>query len=99
MPQDQVLKKGECSIGDEFVSGHPLCDGVLGKDPRPEDEVVLAVGDHRGERRHEEGGILIIRVQHHDDVGPELECRCVAALLVRPVTPVAVVADGLQTEP
>jgi hypothetical protein len=56
------------------------------------------IGDHRSHRRNELGGILIIRVDHDDNVRAGFERQAVAGLLVAAVALVFLVHMHLHTQ-
>ena len=94
---EEVFGGGEASVGDVFVEWHTAFEGVAAEDSGSEDAVIEAVADHGGHGGYEQGSVLVIGVDHDDDVGVVFESDSVAAFLVGAVAGVDGVAvdDGV----
>jgi len=92
------LDRGEGAVGEEFVKGHAAGEGGAIEHAGAEDKVVDAVGDHGGHGGDEEGRILVVGVDHDDDVGVAGEGLGVAGLLVGAVAAVGGVDGGVEAE-
>ena len=69
------------------------------EDPRTQRDVVFAVRYHRCERRDETRRVLVIRMDHHDDVRAEMQRRAIAGLLIAAVADVPLVGHDERSEP
>ena len=67
--QQDVLDGGQEPVGDVLVERHAALEGAGAQDPRAEDDVELARGDQPGHRADQLGGVLVVGVEHDDDVG------------------------------
>ena len=92
---DEVLEQRQDPVRDVLPHRHATRSWVLREDPRAEDEVVVAVGDHRRHRGDQARRVLVVRMEHHDDVGTALKCGVIAGLLVPPVSLVPIMSDRL----
>ena len=70
----------------------------VAEEPAAEHQVALARDDRRDERRDPGRVVLVVGVEHHDDVGAGLQRRVVARLLVAAVAPVLGVDDDVEAE-
>src|SRR2546422_2175130 len=96
VPEQGVLHRREDAVRGVLPDRHPAGDRAFAKDAGSEHDVEMAAGDHRRHRRQEPGRILVVRMQHDDDVGPAPERLRVAGLLVAPVSPVLPVLDDVH---
>lgn len=85
LAHQDVLGEGEQPVGDVLVQGHAALERAAAEDARAEDHGVYAIADHRHHGRDELGGVLVVGVQHHHDVGAQLQGLVVAAFLVAAV--------------
>ena len=95
---EHVLEAREHPVGVVLVARHAARERALAEHARAERHVVDAGGHERGERGDEPRLVLIVGVQHHDDVRARGERGGIAGLLVGAVARVGAVADRLQPE-
>ena len=81
-----------------FQSGMPPLRAPTAEDARAEHAVEVAARDHRRHRGDEPRRVLVVRMDHHDDVRAALERLGVAGLLVPAVAAVLRVDDVVQPE-
>src|ERR1019366_3132550 len=98
-PQEKVFKSGEQPGGNVLVKGHASAQGGAANDAGTENDVIDAVGNHARHRRCQKRRVLIVGMDHDDDVGAGGQCFAVAGLLIAAIAVVAVVDKRLQTEP
>ena len=96
-PEGRVLDAGQEPVGHELPARHAAGERVA-QEPRPEHEVGLAGEDRRDEVGDPGRVVLVVGVEHHDDVGAPLERPVVAGLLVAAVAQVLAVDDDLEAE-
>ena len=60
--------------------------------------IVHAASDHRGHRGDESRVVLVVWMDHDDNIGPKSQSLTVACLLVRAVTEVLAVDERSNTE-
>src|ERR1019366_5467680 len=97
--QEQVLKSGEQAVGDVFVKWHASAQRGAANDAGTENDVIDTVGDHARHGGYEQRCVLIIGMDHDDDVGAGGQSFAVAGLLIAAIAVVAIVNEGLQAEP
>src|SRR5262249_56819416 len=95
----RFVKGGQQWFRHVLAPGHPPPPRRLAQDPGAEDDLVDAGSDHPRHRRDEAWVVLVVGMQHHDDVGSARQRFGVARLLIRPVAEVALVHEGLDLEP
>src|SRR4030067_2957868 len=91
LSEEGVFRERKKSVRDVLVDWHAAAQGPGAEHPRGEHAVVFARGYHRGHRGYQPGRVLVVRVDHHDDVRPELQGLGVAGLLVAAVALVLLV--------
>ena len=96
-PEGDVLDRRQESVADVLPARHAAGQRVA-EEAAAEHEVVRARGDRLDERRDARRVVLVVGVEHHDDVGAGLERRVVARLLVAAVAPVLGVDDDVEAE-
>ena len=96
--EQDVFSQGEEAVGEVFVDGHAADEGSLAKDAGIEHVVELVVGDHGGHGGDEARSVLVVGVEHDDDVGSTGEGDGVAGFLVAAVATVFLVLDGDESE-
>jgi hypothetical protein len=78
------------------VKKHPSTERSRAQNPRSEYEVIFPKGNHARHGSDQPGRILIIRVQHDDDVRAPAQGFAIAGFLVTPVPKVLMVNEGGQ---
>ena len=73
--EEDVFHQGQEAVGDILVERHPPLQRADPEDPGGEHRVEFAVGDHGGHGRDQLGRVLVVRVEHDDDVRAELQRR------------------------
>ncbi len=96
--EEEVLKCGEQAVGDVLVERHSALERACAENARAEDHVVDAAGDHAGHGGDEEGRVLVVGMNHDDDVGAGGERFAIAGLLIAAVAVIGVVDEGLHAE-
>ncbi len=96
--EEKVLCKREEAVAHVFPERHPAAQRMPPKDARCDYGIVGAVDDHRTHRKDEMRIVLIIRMQHHDNVCMTIESGLVTCLLVSAVPAVPVMHDGRDAE-
>ena len=91
----QVLEEGEAAVGDILVDRHASFQRALTQNTGGEDHLINPVGDEVDHRLQEERRVLVVGMEHHDDVRPDLERLVVAGLLVAAVAFVLIVLDDI----
>ena len=96
-PEGQVLEAGQEPVADVLPARHPAGQRVA-QEPAAEHQVARAGGD-----RGDEGGdprrvVLVVGVEHDDDLGAGRQGRVVARLLVAAVAAVLAVDDDVEPE-
>src|SRR6185437_14235346 len=97
--QEPVLHQSEKAVGNVLVTRHSAAQGASAQNARAQHHIVNAISHHAGHGRHQQGRVLIVGVNHDDDVGAGAEGLAVAGLLVAAITVVAVVSEGVQSQP
>ena len=95
LAEEDVFEEGEAAVEDVFVHGHAAAEGAAAEDAGGEHDGVEAVGNDGAHGQDELRGVLVVGVNHDDDVGAELEGFCVAALLVAAVAAVHFMDDDV----
>jgi hypothetical protein len=95
LPEQDVLEKGEGAVEDVFIQRHAAMEGAFPQGTGAEDALIDVVGDEPGHRGDQLGGILVIRMEHDDDVGANLECFIVAGFLVAAIASVLFMSDDM----
>lgn len=91
LPEEEVLYACEESVGDVLVARHTSLQAVVAEDAGGDDHIVYPRGQHEGHGGEELRGVLVVGVEHDDDVRLEREGCIVAGFLVRAVPAVLVV--------
>ncbi len=94
-PECRVLEGGQGAVADEFPDRHPAGPRVT-KEAAPQHQVAPPGGDRLDQGRDPGGVVLVVGVEHDDDVGTGREGRVVARLLVAAVASVLGVDDHVQ---
>src|SRR5438105_1260470 len=97
-PERTILDPREEPVGDEFPPRHALRERRAALEPRAEDDVRLAARDRLDDLWDERGVVLIVGVDHDDDVGAGAQRLRVARLPIGAVAVVAVVHEDLEPE-
>ena len=96
-PEGQVLDAGQEAVGDVLPARHAAGERIA-QEPAAEHQVALAGGDRRDQLRDPRRVVLVVRVEHDDDLGAGCEGRVVARLLVAAVAAVLGVDDDVEPE-
>src|SRR5271166_2180946 len=96
--QEQIFERGQQAVGDVLVKRHAPEQSGAADNAGPQHDVVNAVGDHAGHRGDQQRRVLIVGVDHDDNVGTGGQSFTVTGLLVAAVPIVAVVHEGLQAQ-
>ena len=91
--QEEVFKSGEQAVGDVFVKRHASAQRRASNDAGAEHDVIDAVSDHARHRGYKQRRVLIIGVNHDDNVSARGQSFAVAGLLIAAITVVAVVHE------
>ena len=94
----EILKQGEDAVGDVFVKRHAARESTYAKDAGAEGDVIFAVSDHAGKRNKQMRRILVIGMDHDNDVGAAAEGFSVAGFLVAAVSEIFVMDEGEHAE-
>src|SRR5579872_3534055 len=84
----QILDQGENPVGKVFPEWHPASEGVAAENTAAQDARMQAGSDQGNHRGNELWSVLIVGVNHDDDISPGLQREAVTRLLVGAVTPV-----------
>ena len=96
-PEREVLDHRQEAVGDVLPGRHATRQRVA-QEAAAEHEVAAPVDDRLDQRRDPRGVVLVVGVEHHDDVGAGLQRRVVARLLVAAVAPVLGMDDHVEAE-
>ena len=96
--QKQILKCGQQAIGNVFIERHAAFEGPSAKNSRAEDYVIYAAGNHTRHRRNERGRVLVIGMDHDNDVGSGIEGFAITRLLIAPIAVIFVMDKGVNAE-
>src|SRR5277367_4091570 len=94
--EEEVLEGRKKTVGDVFVARHATFESSAADDAGAKYDVVDSAGDHIGHGGDEGGIVLVVRMDHDDDVGASGEGFTVAGLLIASVAVVRVVDEGLN---
>ena len=92
----RVLDGREEDVREVLPLRHAALEGAAAEHPAPEHRVDLPLGDRLDQVVEDRRVVLVVGVDHDDDVGPARERRRVAGLLVPAVSPVLRVDDDLE---
>ncbi len=92
---EHVLQKCEQPIGDVLVERHTTFPSTVAQNTRPENYRVDPRCDNACHRSDEFRRVLIVRMEHDDDVSAKLERTRVARLLVTAVPTIALVYNDV----
>jgi len=98
---DQERRVFDCrqeDVAEVLPFRHPSLKRLSSQHPAPEDGVALSAKEWIDQVRNHGRVVLVIRVNHHDNLGASLESRAIAGLLVRPVAEVGRVHDDVKPE-
>jgi len=95
--EGQVLDLGQESVADVLPARHPTGQWIA-QESAAQGHVRLPGLDRRDELRDARGVVLIVGVQHDDDVGAHLEGTVVAGLLVSAVSAILLVNRDVESE-
>jgi len=90
-----ILRERQETVGDVFVNRHAAGERAFAQDPRADDHGIDFIGDQVTHRMDQFGRVLVIGMQHDDNVGAKLERFVVARFLIAAVTEVVVVLDDV----
>jgi len=96
--QAEVLEKRENAVRSVLVERHAAGQSAAAENAGAEYDVVSGVRDHRTHGPEQPRGILIIRVEHGDDVRVMPEGGFIAGFLVCAVPTVRWMDDGFESE-
>src|ERR1700722_4818735 len=96
--QKQILERSEKTIGNVFVNGHAAEQSAAADDARSQHDVIDIVGDHAGHRHDQQRRVLVVGMEHDDNVRAGGQSLTVAGLLVTSVAIVAVMLEHVQTQ-
>src|ERR1035438_3830231 len=94
--QKEILKGGEESVGDVLIERHSALEGATAENAGAEDHVVDAACDHACHGWNKGGRVLVVRMDHHHDVGTCGQSLAIAGLLVAAIAVVCVVDECLH---
>ena len=92
----RVLDGRQEDVREVLPLRHAALDRAAAEHPAPEHRVDLPVGDRLDQVVEDRRVVLVVGVDHDDDVGPAREGGRVAGLLVPAVAPVLRVDDDLE---
>src|SRR5262249_44391561 len=99
LSERDVLEDRQPAICDVLPDWHAALERLTpGTDPRAQDHVADPELDEPDKVRNPPAGVLIVRMNHQDDLGGALQCRSVARLLIGPVAAIRAVLDDPQPE-
>ena len=84
--EKKILECGQKAVGDVFVQRHPASQRSAAKNARGKHHVVDTAGDHACHRRNQGWCVLVVRVNHDDDIGARSKGFAIAGLLVAAVS-------------
>src|SRR6202140_3503 len=96
--QKKILEGGKQPVGNVFVDGHAAEQSAAADDARSQHDVINIVSDHARHGGDQQRRVLIVGVEHDDDVGARREGLAVAGLLVASVAIIAVVLEDVQAK-
>src|SRR5579864_405859 len=82
--QENVLECRKEAVGDVFIKRHAAEQSATADDARAEDDIVDVVRHHAGHRSDQQWGVLIVRVQHDDNISASSEGLAITGLLIAP---------------
>jgi len=98
LAQEYVFDQGQEPVGNVLVERHPSFEGAGSQDAGGKHRVEFVEGDHGGHGGNEFRRVLVVRVEHDDDIGPHVQRCQVAGLLVSTVSQVLFVDDRCNAE-
>ena len=97
LAEGHVLERRQGAVGEVLPPRHAAGQGLVPRpDPAAQDHVADAQLDDADGVRDHPAVVLVVRVDHHDDVGPVLQGVAVAGLLVAAVAAVLRVLNDRQ---
>ena len=96
-PEGEVLDDRQEAVADVLPARHAAGQRVA-EEPAAEHQVALAREDRGDQGRDPRRVVLVVGVEHDDDVGAGRERRVVAGLLVAAVAEVLAVDDDVEPE-
>src|SRR5439155_22479731 len=83
-PQEKIFKSRQESVRDIFVEWHATAKRCAADNARAEHDVIDVVCHYTGHAGDQEWGVLVIGVQHDDQIGASYQRRGVRGLWVAP---------------
>src|SRR5690242_19984993 len=96
--QKPVLHQGQAAVGNVLVNGHAAAQRAAAQNAGAQHHVIDSVGHHTGHGGYQQRRVLVIGVHHDDHIGARVQSFAVAGLLVAPVSVIAVVDVGVETQ-
>ena len=84
--KDPVLEPRQEAVGHVFPPRHALLHGIGAQQARAEHDIGLAALDRVEDLGQQSRVVLIVRVDHHHDIGAGPKRFTVTGLLIGPVT-------------
>ncbi len=97
-PEEQVLEHRESAIGDVLPEGHAPPPCFPSENAGTDDDIERSVDDHRDHRKEEARVVLVIGMQHGDDVGLACDRRPITRFLIRSIPAIFGMHDGCNPE-
>ena len=80
--QQQVLKKGEETVGNVFIHEHPSLQRPFAQDAGAQHNLVNTIGNKVTHAVDKFWGVLIVGVEHYRNVRAEFKSFIIAAFLI-----------------
>ena len=81
----KIFRDRQHSVGNEFPDRHSTLKGHAVHNARTDDHVGFSIDYRTHKFRNEPRIVLMVRMQHNDDIRPKLECFQITGLLVAAV--------------
>ena len=99
LSEANVLQGGEKTVTDIFIDGHPAFEGFVAcSDARAHHDVTNSESDKTYGKRYHLRVVLVIGVNHHNDIGVSFKDGIVTSFLVGAVTPIFLVDEDVESE-
>jgi len=92
------LKESQEAVGDVFVAGHAALQSGNTEDAGAQGGVIFRVSDHADEGNEQTRGVLVVGMDHDDDIRAATEGLAVTGLLVTAVAEILSMHEGDQAE-
>jgi len=95
LPHNDIFQKGQNTVHAKLMQGHSARQRTIPQEPGGQGNVISFVGNQPRQRFNQCGGVLIVRMEQDDNIGPPPQGLPITTLLISAVASILFMADHL----